>query len=159
MVHLGMHVSSANSAGERMFDERVLPTLRHNTKLRKSVISGIKPIQAIGQNSENRGEFFIGEWDKESHSIVLEKMIRGLFYHHYGEILGENSDVKTHWFYSLTQEMVNMSLTWASNSLGKDDLIYKYSAASKGKIHKSVWLFQFFGAHWAGGQTTMEINK
>lgn len=159
MVHLGMHVGSEGTSGGRVLVERALPTLKHNSKLRNWVISNISPAKVINASNEILGEIQLGLWNNDAHSTIIEKCIKGLFYHHYGKILEANSSIKTHYFNSLPPEMIKMSAKWASNAVGEGDFVYKYTSASNGSSHMSVWLFQFFNSHWAGGQTVTQLES
>lgn len=147
MVHLGMHVWQ---------EDQALRTLDHNTKLKNQILSNIKSARILDSNNDLMGEVHLGKWDNESHSIIIEKCVRGLYFHHFGEILDKSSEVKTHFYNSITPELLNISKNWTSNSIGNGKFIYKYTSATQGNITMSVWLFEFFGAHWAGGQSKQE---
>jgi hypothetical protein len=149
-VHLGLHVWN---------DEQALRTLNHNTKLRAEVASKMKLAKIVDAGNNILDEVPLGLWDNEAHSITIEKCIRGLYFHHYDYILREDAKITTHYFNSLTPELIKVSESWAGNDIGNGDFVYKYTSASKENIHMSVWLFQFFGAHWAGGQTEMSLVK
>jgi hypothetical protein len=159
MVNLGIHVSIVGGEGKRLFDQQVLPTLQHNTKLLNKTKEKFKPINLETSDGTVHEGFYAGEWDSEAHGKVIERTIRGLNYHHYGEILGLESTVKTHYFESLSKEMFEMSKNWAANSFGVGDVVYKYTSATNGDIRTSLWLFQFYGAHWAGGQTKTPLGS
>jgi hypothetical protein len=147
-VHLGLHVWQ---------DEQAMRTLNHNTKLRTDVISKMKPAKVLDSNNEILGQVHLSLWDSEAHSITIEKCIKGLYFHHYGKILCSRAQIKTHYFQSLTPELVKISESWSVNSIGNGDFVYKFTSAANESTHMSVWLFQFFGAHWAGGQTKFEL--
>lgn len=147
-AHLGLHTWR---------DEQVLRTLDHNTRLRSEVTSRIKPAKVLDSNNEILGEVNLGLWDSEAHSTTIEKCIKGLYFNHYGQILCSSAQIKTHFFHSLTAELVNISESWARNCIANGDFVYKYTSASNENTHMSVWLFQFFGAHWAGGQTKFDL--
>ena len=61
-----------------------------------------------------------------------------------------------HWYRELTNEMVELSSDWSMNSMGADIFVYKFARAVDQPL-ASVWLFQFYGRHWAGGHTTPQI--
>lgn len=148
-VHLGLHVWN---------DEPVMRTLRHNHRLRNEVASKIEFASVVDSNDKILGEVPFGLWDSEAHSITIEKCIRGLYFHHYGSALSENTQIKTHYFKSLTPEFAQISEGWANNSIGNGQFVYKYTTASNEETHMSVWLFQFFRKHWAGGQTKTNLG-
>lgn len=153
IADLGIHVSNGTRAGKRLFAEQVMITLRHNNKLSRKVTGRIKPINFTTPEGTICGRGHIGEWDKEPHMKIIEKTIRGLYYHHYNQILDANYSVDTYFFDSLTEELQEISENWAFNSFGDGDVIYKYTRAEENEETSSVWLFQFYGSHWAGGQT------
>lgn len=159
LAHLGMHVGAGGEMGQKVFEQRALSTLKNNSRLRNWVISRMKPVQVLSANNESLGELHLGLWDSEAHSSVIEKCVRGLHYFHYKEILAGNTSIKTHYFRSLTPEMVEMSKGWASNSIGGDQFVYRYTSGKNESRRMSLWLFQFFGAHWAGGQTLSELES
>ena len=158
LVNLGIHVSIAGGEGKRLFEKQVLPTLRHNTKLHNKIMEELQPVDLVAPDGGVFKGAFTAKWDSEAHTKVIERTIRGLHYHHYGIILGSESTVKTHYFKNLSTEVAELSKTWAFNSLGKDAFVYKYTGASNDTVRASVWLFQFYGAHWAGGQTRTPIG-
>jgi len=159
LVNLGIHVSIAGGEGERLFNQQVLPALRHNTKLQNKIMDELKPVDLVTPDGVVIKGAFAALWDSEAHTRVIERTIRGLHYHHYGSILGTESTVKTYYFRCLAPEVAELSKNWPSNSLGKDAFVYKYTAASNDTTRASLWLFQFYGAHWAGGQTMTPIGN
>jgi hypothetical protein len=92
-------------------------------------------------------------WDSDAHDAVVERTIRGLYDHHFGEILGDRASITVHRFRSLTPDMIAMSEGWSANVLGTGDCIYRFGRAIDSPLD-SVWIFQFYNAHWAGGYTT-----
>jgi hypothetical protein len=61
-------------------------------------------------------------------------------------------DVAVYWFRSLTPNMLEGTRECYHASIGGDALIYRYGRAVDGPLC-SVWLFQFYGRHWAGAWT------
>ena len=157
LVNLGLHVSSAGSKGARVFNERVVPTLKHNRKLLNKIVKRTRPVEITTPQGIGYERLYIGEWDHEAHDKIIERTVRGLYYHHFEEVLGRESTVKTHYFRTLSDDLYNASKRWAVNILGKNDVVYRYAMAEGPKHKASVWLFQFYGAHWAGAQTMTPI--
>ena len=158
LVHLGMHVGSDEGVYRRVLEDRALPALKHNTRLRNWIVSRMRPANILGPDNNVIGEVSLGLWDSEAHSAVIEKCIRGLHYHHYGEILMENTKVKTYYFHNLSPEILRESMNWASNSVGAGQFVYKYTSASNDSASMSLWILQFFDRHWAGGQTLTKLD-
>lgn len=151
LAYLGVHVSIDEGEGQRLFTEQVMKTLKHNKKLHREIFNKVKPVEYITTERVTLSKGHISEWDKEPHMRIMERTIRGLYYHHFNKILGSDYIVNTHFFDYLTTELQETSKSWATNSIG--NVVYKYVMAEKNGETISAWLFQFYGAHWAGGQT------
>jgi len=79
-------------------------------------------------------------------------MIRGLYFHHYDEVLGPRARVKVHWYRSLEATLLEATAECEQRSVGAGQFVYRFGRASDHPLH-SIWLFEFHKRHWAGGQT------
>jgi hypothetical protein len=149
LADLGVHVSIDQDEGQRLFTEQVMKTLRHNKKLHSEILNRVKTVEFTTPDGVPLAKTYIGSWDKEPHLRIIERTIRGLYYHHYNEILGSDYIVKTYFFDSLTTELQETSKNWALNTIG--NIVYNYTKADRNGETASVWIFQFYGSHWAGG--------
>jgi hypothetical protein len=161
-VYLGMHVTSNDEAGARFYREEALRTLRHNRALREEILSKAEPTYLATESGVIHGWAFRIAWDSAAHDAIVERTIRGLYYHHFGEVLGSGVSVKVQWLLELTPEMIARSEEWAANTLGTGECVYRFGRLPKKEaleraedspLH-SVWIFQFYKAHWASGHTT-----
>jgi hypothetical protein len=57
----------------------------------------MKPINLVTESGIYLGRAMAGLWDSEAHDKVIERTIRGLYYHHYGSILGDSAKIKVQW--------------------------------------------------------------
>lgn len=151
-VYLGLHVSS-DDVGARFYREEALRTLRHNDRLREEILSGTEPTYLSTENGVIHGGGFRIRWDSDAHDAIVERTIRGLYYHHFSKILGDQGRVSVQWLRTLTQDMIEMSAEWAVNTLGTGECIYRFGRNRESPLH-SVWIFQFYKSHWASGYTT-----
>jgi hypothetical protein len=158
MVYLGLHVGGWGGEGENFFRNGVLKALDQNRKLRKEILSKMKPVYLESKGGIIYDWGYKVLWDSEAHNAIVEKTIRGLYYHHFNEVLGDAADIKVHWYRKLTPEMAEMSKEWGVNIFGKGEVVYRFGGAIDAPLH-SVWIFQFYGAHWAGGYTTPKSWK
>ncbi|WP_370979474.1 HNH endonuclease [Agaribacterium sp. ZY112] len=156
LVYLGCHVSFYGEQGGKLFDDRVLRTLGHNKKLKKTILEGMEKIKLVNSEGMSLGPAYRGQWDSKAHDKIIERTIRGLYFHHFNEILGFESEVKVHFFKKLG-ELVRVSENWNQYSFGDGQVIYRYARAEQNGKIKSVWLFQFYGSHWAGGSTNSKV--
>lgn len=91
-------------------------------------------------------------WDSDVHDKTIERLIRGLYFHHYQEVLGQRVRVKAQWFRGLTQALLDATSDCEQRSVGNGQFVYRFGRAVDGPLH-SIWLFEFHERHWAGGQT------
>jgi len=149
-VYLGLQVGSRNEAGAKFY-KQALQTLRHNRKLRNEILAGSEPTYLTTPAGVIYDRAFRLAWDSDAHDSIVERTIRGLYYHHFGDVLGNRVSVSVQWFASLT--IIEMSEDWSANVLGTGECVYRFGRAIDSPLH-SVWIFQFYQAHWAGGYTT-----
>ena len=152
-AYLGLHVSRDESLGSRFFTQEAIPTLRHNQRLLRQILVNSQPTCLTTEHGVIYERGIRTKWDSEAHDAIVERTIRGLYYHHFREILADRVSIKVHWFRSLTTDMIAISEGWSANVLGNGECVYKFGRADDSPLD-SIWIFQFYSAHWAGGYTT-----
>jgi hypothetical protein len=150
-AYLSLHVGIDTTVTKRLWDE-ALRGVRHNRRLHRSLVSNMKKVLLTTSSGIVLGEGRGGPWDSTVHDNTIERIIRGLYFHHYGEILGNRASVKTHWFRDLSSDLLETTANYEQRSVGGGQFVYRFGRASDGPLH-SLWLFQFHKRHWAGGQT------
>lgn len=146
-AYLGMHIARQCGEAETLFKEGVLPTAKHNSKLRRDIFKSMCPVDiATKAGIITRKEIAV-PWDNEAHDLTIERIVRGLFFHHFNKIVGDSASIKTYWF----NEPLKVS----------DDTLYEVSIAHgtfkyqfnkvEGADFNSLWLFDFYNGHFAGG--------
>lgn len=148
-MYLAMHVAMHSKKGERLF-KTALRTFNHNKKLKKKILKSLKPIDFKTPAGIFMGKGAAVPWDNEAHDKIIERTVRGLYYHHYGEILGDRIDIDIHWHHSLPQEFNEFIMN--KNWMGEDEFIYIHSNTADSPL-SSIWIFQFYNSHWASGLT------
>jgi hypothetical protein len=151
-VYLGLHVNRTTPSGARLYEE-ARRTLQHNQRLLKEVLASIRPVHLATEAGIIYERAFSIPWDSNTHDTIVEKTIRGLYYHHFNEILGPKVRIDVYWFRSLTRDIVEMSHDWLENRFGSGEFIYRFGRAEDSPLD-SVWVFEFYGAHWAAGYTS-----
>jgi len=151
-VYLGLHVSSGDNMGKKFFREEAIRTLNHNRKLLKEILLKAKPVSLSTRQGIIYDTGLQIPWDSLAHDVIVERTIRGFYYHHYGDILGDRVRVKVQWLRQLTPDLIDKSRDWSFSVLGKGEVAYKYGRSQNSPL-ESVWIFQFYKAHWASGYT------
>lgn len=151
-VYLGLHVSRTTPHGVRLYEE-ARRSLRHNQRLLREVLASVHPAHLTTEHGIIYERGFRVLWDSNAHDTIVEKTIRGLYYHHFAETLGSLAKIDVYWFRSLSKELADMSQGWAENRIGRGEFIYRFARAEDAPFD-SVWIFEFYGAHWAAGYTS-----
>jgi hypothetical protein len=149
-VYLGLHVGGSGGPGEKLFKEEALRTLKHNKNLQRKILRGIEPVNLATPGGIIYDRGYRVRWNSEVHDKVVERTIRGLYFHHYNRILGKQAHVKVQWLRRISAEMAEMVEGWGIYSFGRGEVAYRYGRAEESSLD-SVWVFQFYGAHWASG--------
>lgn len=163
-VYLSLRVGLNNDATSNLWNNEAMRTLKHNPSLRNRIIRSTRPISVRSPAGIILAERIGGPWPSEAHDPVIEKMIRGLYFHHYREILGERVNVQIQWLRT-SEDLENwtrrvdpsLEQLWTelpgAGDVGTGHFRYRYAAAIESPLH-STWLFDFYGAHFAGGYTS-----
>jgi hypothetical protein len=149
-VYLSLHVGDRTPDTHRLLHHHARRTLKKNRKLARSVIGGFSPVLLATQQNIAYGIGYRRLWDSQAHDVVVERLVRGLHYHHTGQPLGPSVPVKTQWFRNLSPQLRAETETWQQRSIGGNQFVYRFGVATDDPRH-SAWVFQFFGRHWAGG--------
>lgn len=151
-VYLAMHVSRHEPNWESTLGAKVLRTVRHNQRLRREILEDAEEVMLRSPSGLHLGRAVKIQWDSEAHDRVVERIIRGLHYHHTGEIVGASGNVRVHFLDSL--EKVGPAFEqFPLHSIGGNQLLYKCIHHPELPLH-SVWVFEFRGWKWSGGAVT-----
>jgi len=152
-VYLSLHIGTETPESERLWKKHALRTLRHNRKMRNQLLGSMRLAELRTPGGIILGKRPVGRWNSKAHDETIERMIRGLYFHHFGEVLGDKVLVRVQWLRAMNNRLLEVSEEWQSSSVGADAFIYRYGKAEDAPLH-SVWLFQFYKRHWASGYTT-----
>lgn len=150
-AYLSLHVGVGTPSINRLW-EQALPSIRRNRSLHRRLRAEVEPVWLTTPSGVIHGQAYRGRWDSDIHDSTVERMIRGLYFHHYGDVLGTRVRVKALWFRGLSADIREATAECEQRSVGGGQFVYRFVRASDAPLH-SIWLFQFHERHWAGGQT------
>lgn len=157
-AYLSLHVGVDTPTTRQLWDP-ALRSIRRKRSLRQRLLADLERVWTRTSSGIITGRAYRGLWDSEAHDTTIERVIRGLYFHHYGEVLGSRANVRAQWYRRLTPEILEVTEDSDHRSIGDGQFVYRYGRAMDSPLH-SVWLFQFHGRHWAGGHTTpIEANS
>lgn len=125
-----------------------MATLRKNKKLHRTILQGMRPVEIHSDAGIYFGRRTTFLFPVEVYEGVMERTARGLYYHHFGEILGAQVRCEVSFLRSLDADFLEMSANWPCADIGSGAVVYRYSRAADARLN-SVWVFQFYEAHWA----------
>jgi len=151
-AYLSLHVGFDTPSTRSLWEQKALPGIRRKRQLRDHIVRNSEPVWITTPAGVIQGLAYRIHWDSAAHDKTIERLIRGLYFHHYQEVLGQRVHVKAQWFSGLTQELLDAFSECEHRSVGNGQFTYRFGRAVDGPLH-SIWLFEFHGHHWAGGET------
>jgi len=144
----------AERAGDQdvvdFFNNKKIRGMGRDTYTRKRLINDSKMVELTTVFGKFIEHGWAIPWDHVAERIVAIKLVKGLFYHHYNEILAPDVPIETKYYNSLPKgilEEINKNMDIAS--VGKDKFVYARMRIG----NNSLWIFQFFKKHWTGAVT------
>lgn len=150
-VYLSMHTAENSEIAKKLFIEKTASTLQRNQALLKKVLAESKEINIVNKNGEIETRTGV-LWDSEAHDAVIERIIRGLYYHHVGRPIPKDTELKVQWLRYVPKEIQEKIRLYTEFVIGESQFVYKYLIYQKDP-RQSFWLFEFYSAHWASGYT------
>jgi len=86
--------------------------------------------------------------NKQAHDTVVERTVRGLYFHHTGKILGDRYPLIVQWRRVLDDELYRMTSDWSTGTIGDPALVYKY-VIDRDDPSLIAWVLQFFQKTWS----------
>ena len=149
-VFLSLHVTRHSGPDNNPVFQQAFDTLQKNRKLKSEILEGAQEVYLSTPAGIVFARAHAIKWDSRSHDEVIERTIRGLYFHHYGQVLGDKARVKVQWLSGLDERLYRMSESLEKHVIGRGQVVYVHLRPADHPLH-SLWIFQFFGNHWASG--------
>jgi len=144
-------IAGHGQEGARLFCDQTSKTLQHNRKLRRQIASTMKDLEVRTPGGLILGTASAVLLDSKAYDAVIDRIIRGLHFHHTGHILGESVEIKINWHRKLTKKIYDITNGWSTGVVGGGQFIYKYIVFAEEPLG-SLWVFQFFNRAWSSGR-------
>ena len=131
-----------------------MATLRKNKKLVTTISQGMQTVDlrtADGQFVGKRTAFL---WPANIYESVVERIARGLYYHHFREILGGRVKCNVGFLYALSDDYMTVSQGWPEGHIGEGAFSYRYVQVDEEPL-RSLWVLEFYQGHWASVETSL----
>lgn len=146
-VFLGLTVGF-HLDGDRSYREPVLRTLGRNHKLRSDIQKDMQRVVLRDSVSFDSQSAIAIQLDQVAHDAVVVRTVRGLYFHHTGNILGNRCQLTARWCRVLTDELFSDTNGWNTGTIGDPALVYKY-AINPTDLGMTGWVLQFFQKTWS----------
>ncbi|MEW6247533.1 MAG: hypothetical protein AB1555_12630 [Nitrospirota bacterium] len=151
-MYLSLQAGVDSPEAQKLWENHAVRTMRHNKTLRNEILARTEPVYLTTKAGVIFDKGCRVLWDSQAHDKTIERIIRGLYFHHFGEILSDRVTMKVQWLRKLTSDMDWASQGWHSNSIGGNIVLYRFARAKDNPL-TSGWIFQFYRKHWASGYT------
>ncbi len=151
-VFLSLQASTNNGIARLLFEEKTVRTLERNQSLLAKIReeSRVIGIESDGGKIETRTGVL---WDSVAHDAVIARTIRGLYFHHTGSPMPKTCNLSVQFFREIPEDVLQYLHLFHEVRIGENQVIYKYIIFEEEPEH-SLWLLEFYGAHWAGGHSS-----
>lgn len=146
MLYFSLQVGSEHEATKLLWHETASKALKRNKRFQREIFESLSEVLvATAAGTVEKRMAFLAEQDV--YHRVFERTVRGLYYHHFNEILGNDVEFSIYPSTGLSDEIYQLTASLPQNSIGHDALIYKYGRVAdvpKG----SMWIFQLYNWQW-----------
>lgn len=148
-VFLGLTVGY-HLDGNKSYRVPVLRTLAHNCRLRSGILASMRRVVIQDPTIPTSQSALAIPLNKTAHDTVVERTVRGLYFHHTGRILGDRYPPTVRWHRVLDDELFRMTNDWSTGTMGNPALVYKYAICTD-DLGATAWVLQFFQKTWSSG--------
>lgn len=153
-LYLGLHVGAFEDAATDEFFAQALRTFQHNRRLQRELLGRAAPIPFIDDEGKRVGEGLAVLWNSDAHDKTIERIVRGLYFHHFGESLSPDTVVSPKWFREPHINFLPEGVNLASRTIGERQFSYSFARVEE-QPQVSIWTFEFYQRHWSGAHTEM----
>ena len=151
-TYLSLHVGTDTDETTKLWKQHASRSVQRNPRLKAQIVATMRDTDVYTKGGIYLRSETIATWDSDAHDAIIERTIRGLYYHHFNDILANKVRIRVHWLKRIPKEIYEMSLEWPGNNIGDTAFIYKYGRAEDNEL-LSVWVMQFYEKHFASGYT------
>ena len=146
-VYLAMTTTYYSNDATNLWRGGALRSLTNNARLQREISENseiVRVVCADGSSQERR----IIRWPVSRHEPVVERIARGLYFHHTRAILGRGAACAIDRPSYLPAELLDLTGDWPTPHVGDSIFRYRYHV-DENDPRRSLWIFQFLGVSWA----------
>ena len=142
-VFLSLQLGMETPTTRRLWKNEALRTVHHNRRLQQHLVE-----KSWEVNLRTPAGIYLGKrravaMPVRPHNSVMDRTVRGLYFHHYGEILGPRISCKVAPLTGLSKEFSAIVNLMTFSTIGGDALWYRHGRAAESPPD-SLWLLLFY---------------
>jgi len=138
-IQLGMESDTTT----KLWKNGALRSIHHNNRLRNHLINNSWEVDVKTPAGISLGTRRAVAVPMRSHNAVCDRIARGLYFHHYTEILGSRVSCRVAPLESIPSEMAPILGQMSFNSIARGAFCYRYGRAAESPLD-SIWLLLFY---------------
>ncbi len=151
-VFVSMHVGIDSPLTHSLWKNYALRTVARNNKLRKHILDHGSQVNLKSPAGLHLGQAYAVPMSVRAHHAAIDRIVRGLYFHHFGQALGRWVSVHVNPLNSLPVGFSEEIKNWPAGWVGNKEFFYRFGRAAESPLD-SVWLLLFYGKYCVFAQT------
>jgi len=150
-VYLAVTTAYYSDDATRLWRDGAMRTLANNRRLQRELSQNSELVYVLSPNGKLQ-ERRLFRWPMSRYLPVVERIARGLYWHHTGRILGAAAACVCNRLEFLSPEFLALTNDWPTPHVGDNLFRYRYNLDRENPL-RSLWVLQFLGVSWAAVET------
>lgn len=138
----------------KLWDDGAHKSIKRKTKLREAIIASAREVET-SDSQGNIVERIAFEAPVQIYQKVFERTTRGLYFFHTGRILPPGTRVVVDMLAGQPELNTPEIHSLTKHCIGAEACVYRFGV---NETDNSLWLYEFYGAHWVMVQTGAVIE-
>ena len=149
---LSLRVGTPTPEARQLWKDKTLRGIRRNKRLLRTIVERSQEVWVRISSGSIFEKKLATLWDAKVHDDMIIRITRGLFFHHFHQILPTNIRVKAHYYNYVDEDLYKIYEASQKYSIGGNQFVYSVFR-TEDLPNVTVWLYQFYEGHWAGAVT------
>ena len=137
---------------KRFWDEGALRTFNHNRRLKHEMTRSMMDVVIPDDAAMASLKVTVGLLDAEVHRKTIEKITRGLYFHHFNSVVDVNCPMNVEVWANLDWVDDKIARVLTKRQIG--DGVFRYAfVIEPDRPSESWWLYSFYGRHYVSCRT------
>jgi hypothetical protein len=153
MLYISLQIGPEEIKTKQLWENKALKSLKRNKRYQKEIVGQMKEVSLVDESGRKIKNAIAFLAEESIYYGVFERIVRGLYFHHFHETLGPNVSFMVQPSVFLPDEIFEASEGLAQNEIGGEAFIYRYGRTIE-EPKSTLWVFQLYKKHWVIVTTT-----